>query len=93
MEKTRNFLLTNVVKLRPNDEADEQEQKDFFDNLREQCSSLIYVSKDKDGTFNFGHTPLDARDLALMVWHLNKTLDHLLTSHAIAGAFEDGEDE
>jgi hypothetical protein len=88
----RNYHLTNIVQLRPNNVAEEKEQKEFFDNLREQTDSLIYVSKDKDGSFNFGHTPLDSRDLALMVWHLNKVLDSLLTSHAVMGSHDDDEE-
>jgi hypothetical protein len=75
-----------VIKLQTNDEADEGDQTAFFDTLREQTDQLIYVSKDNDGGYNFGHTPLSSGDLALMQWHLNKVMDLLIQS---AGNDED----
>lgn len=69
-----------VVKLQTNEEADEEDQVAFFDTLREQTDQLIYVSKDNEGKFHFGHTPLSSGDLALMQWHLNKVMDLLIQS-------------
>lgn len=69
-----------IVQLKQPEEVTEEEQDEFYSLLKEQTDQLIYVSKDNDGKYHFGHTPLDSRDLALMAWHLNKVLDILIQS-------------
>lgn len=68
----------NIVQIKRPDEGVEENRGEFFNTLREQTDQLIYVARDNDGKFFFGHTPLDSRDLAIMAWHLNKVLDLLI---------------
>jgi hypothetical protein len=71
----------NIVQLKTNEDVSEEDQDEFFSTLKEQTDQLIYVSRDIDGKFSFGHTPLDSRDLALMSWHLHRVID-MLIQHA-----------
>lgn len=73
----------NVVQLRPNSQVVEDEQKEFFETLREQTEQLIYVCIDKEGNYSFGHTKLDPDKLALLQWQMNKVIDGLIMGYTL----------
>jgi hypothetical protein len=74
--------MAQIIQLRPKEEIGEAAHKEFYDNLAEKTDQLIYLSKDKEGLFSMGHTPLDLRDLMFMSYHLHKIIEHTILDNS-----------
>ena len=79
-------MTAQIIKIPRKEEAPDP-HKTFFENLAERTDQLIYMSKDKDGMYGMGHTPMDVKDLIFMCYHLQKLIEHTI----IEGEVEDEE--
>lgn len=73
--------MAQIIKLPVREDVGEVEHREFFNRLAEKTDQLVYMSKDKEGNYLMGHTPLEVGDLMFMSYHLHKLIEHTIAEH------------